>query len=454
MNLNQKFLIIGSEFYSKYKFDAINNLKGQYQISDFFNIRNEIISISTQDKYMLYDLTHSLSNFLIDGDIVKTIGSNKKLAYKDDFVISRLRSYLKELAVVEDKEFEQLFSTEYLIYKNINNKLSSNTLLVFALSKYVQTILNKSQYGTQHPRFYEFAFEDITIPNNVINLNDTITSIIDISKSKLEQSVSPYKIAESLLLKELNLNEFQESKENISKPKMLSEVLSNNIRFDSEYYLPRYNQILKKLENYNGGFDSIENLCTLLDKNYKPTDNTKYKYIELSNIDSTGNIRGYSYEIGQNLPSRARRKIQENDVIVSSIEGSIDKVALVSKEFNNSLCSTGFYVLNSNVINSETLLVLFKNKTIQQLLKQKCSGTILMGMNKVDFLDIHLPIISLSIQNKIKIKINESFILKEQSKELLELAKDIMQNAINNKKINLKDIDSKVKLICGADNKS
>ena len=340
------------------------------------------------------------------------------------------------------------------MYENINKKFSSNTLLVFALSKYVQIILNKSQYGTQHPRFYEFAFEDITIPDNVINLNDTITSIIEISKLKLEQSITPYKVAESLLLKELNLNNFKESKENISKPKMLSEVLDNNTRFDSEYYLPRYNQILKKFENYNGGFDSIENLCNLLDENYKPIDNNEYKYIELSNIDNTGNIRGYSYEYGKNLPSRARRKIKENDVIVSSVEGSIDKIALVSKEFNDSLCSTGFYVLNSNVMNSETLLVLFKNKTIQQLLKQKCSGTILMGINKIDFLSIHLPIISLPVQKKIKTKINESFMLKEQSKQLLKLAKDIMNNAIENKEINLKNIDSKIKLICETDNKS
>jgi len=183
-------------------------------------------------------------------------------------------------------------------------------------------------------------------------------------------------------------------------------------------------------------------------------DNNEYKYIELSNIDNTGNIRGYSYEYGKNLPSRARRKIKENDVIVSSVEGSIDKIALVSKEFNDSLCSTGFYVLNSNVMNSETLLVLFKNKTIQQLLKQKCSGTILMGINKIDFLSIHLPIISLPVQKKIKTKINESFMLKEQSKQLLKLAKDIMNNAIENKEINLKNIDSKIKLICETDNKS
>ena len=69
-------------------------------------------------------------------------------------------------------------------------------------------------------------------------------------------------------------------------------------------------------------------------------------------------------------------------------------------------------------------------------------------MNKNDFLNISLPIISKSIQQKIKIKINESFVLKEQSKKLLELAKDIMKDAINNKNINLKEIDSKVKLIC------
>ena len=161
----------------------------------------------------------------------------------------------------------------------------------------------------------------------------------------------------------------------------------------------------------------------------------------MSNIGNTGDITGFTYEMGQDLPSRARRLIKSNDVIISSIEGSLEKVALVTNKFDNSLCSTGFYVLDSKKINSETLLVLFKNKVFQQILKQNCSGTILTAINKDEFSNIVIPIIDTSIQNQIEEKIKKSFELKEQSKKLLDLAKRSVEVAIE------KNEDEAIKII-------
>ena len=184
------------------------------------------------------------------------------------------------------------------------------------------------------------------------------------------------------------------------------------------------------IPTYNDKNNLDKCLKTIKNSNYKPNNTNYYQYVELSNIGTTGDITGFTYEQGQDLPSRARRLIKKNDVIISSIEGSLEKVAIVRQEFNNSLCSTGFYVINSKKINSETLLVLFKNKIMQQILKQNCSGTILTGMNKDDFLKILIPIIDNKIQIQIEEKIKESFKLKESSKELLEVAKRTVEIAI------------------------
>ena len=78
---------------------------------------------------------------------------------------------------------------------------------------------------------------------------------------------------------------------------------------------------------------------------------------------------------GKDLPTRARRIVEQGDVIVSSIEGSLSSCALITKEYDQSLCSTGFYVLRSSVLNPETLLTLFKSFPLQQLMKKGCSGT-------------------------------------------------------------------------------
>lgn len=75
----------------------------------------------------------------------------------------------------------------------------------------------------------------------------------------------------------------------------------------------------------------------------KESDN-EFKYVELSNINSAnGLIDGYEIVLGKEAPSCARRFLKAGDVIVSSVEGSLDKVALVTKEQEGYLASTGFF---------------------------------------------------------------------------------------------------------------
>ena len=147
-------------------------------------------------------------------------------------------------------------------------------------------------------------------------------------------------------------------------------------------------------------------------------------------MGKTGNITGCTNAQGKGLPSRARRKINTNDVIVSSIEGSLDSCALVTEEYNNALCSTGFYVINSYKINSETLLVLFKSEVIQNILKQNCSGTILTAINKNEFSQIPIPLINKKTQENIAELIKESFSLRKESEKLLDKAKEMAEREI------------------------
>ncbi len=87
-------------------------------------------------------------------------------------------------------------------------------------------------------------------------------------------------------------------------------------------------------------------------------------------------------------------------------------------------------MINCQKINSQTLLVLFKSKLLQTILKQNCSGTILTAINKDEFLNISIPIITKETQTQIAEKIEESFALKQESERLLEVAKQAVEVAI------------------------
>jgi type I restriction enzyme S subunit len=59
-----------------------------------------------------------------------------------------------------------------------------------------------------------------------------------------------------------------------------------------------------------------------------------------------------------------------------------------------------------------------------------CSGTILTTISKKELEQIPLPLIEENVQSEIKSKINESFNLREESEKLLELAKTVVEKAI------------------------
>ena len=115
---------------------------------------------------------------------------------------------------------------------------------------------------------------------------------------------------------------------------------------------------------------------------------------------------------------------------ISSIEGSLQSCALITDELDGAICSAGFYVVDSDKFNSETLLVLFKSEPIQALMKQRCSGTILTAIPKGEFLSMPLPEIDTAIQNEIAQKIQQSFALRRDAEKLIGIAVKAVEIAI------------------------
>ena len=212
----------------------------------------------------------------------------------------------------------------------------------------------------------------------------------------------------------------------ITSLKSLSESFLTSGRLDAEYYQPIYDDYKAALKTE----DTVYTLCNLYDKNFVPKDDVEYAYIELANVGNSGDINDVDSVLGKNLPSRARRKVKSGQVIIASVEGSLQSCALITDEYSGALCSTGFYVVDSDYINPESLLVLFKSKPIQALLKQRCSGTILTAITKDEFLSMPLPKIEQSVQKQIATKVQESFALRHQSEQLLENAKRAVEIAI------------------------
>ncbi len=268
----------------------------------------------------------------------------------------------------------------------------------------------------------------VEIPLVSRELQEKITKIFDQAFKLIQESEFKFKQSQDIILPELGLSNWQ-PKHQPTFIKNYSDTQTAE-RIDAEYYQPKYESLIKAIQRYSGGCDELKNLTTIKDKNFEPKDKKQYKYIELANIAERGEIRDCMVEMGQDLPTRARRKVSTGDVIVSSIEGSLSSIAIIEKQLNNGLCSTGFHVVEPTYFNSETLFVLMKSFVGQIQLKKGCSGTILTSISKEEVEKITLPKIQKKKQKQIQQKITKTVELREKSKLLLNVAKQAVEIAI------------------------
>ncbi|EGD5871434.1 restriction endonuclease subunit S [Campylobacter coli] len=444
----KEHLIFGSEFNSNTRENAIQSIVSNKNVNDYFELINTNVSTLKEFIY-IYDLTHSLGNFMIDVEPTQEIGSNKKEAIKGDFVISRLRSYLKEMAVIQSKNFKQLLSTEYLVYRPKTNLLSSNTLLAFSLSRIVQTILNYSQYGTEHPRFYEFVFNEMPIPKCLLLMNAEIDSIMNKAYEVLEQSKIFYKKAEETLYLELGLdpkNPLQsllDSKTNIPTNSLnisirtLKESFLKTGRLDSEYYQSKYEDIEKMIRSYKDGFCNLKDLVNDISSGFAFSsddyqDVGELVLIRINNIkNATLDLSNVIYLKNEAYNLSPKDKIKKGDILIS-MSGSIGLSCVVRDDIS-AMVNQRILKISIKNFNSDVLVLLLNSFICKMQFERIGTGGVQTNLSSIDMQNILIPKIDPTTQEKIAKYIQESFNLRKKSKQLLDNAKNKVEEQIQGK---------------------
>lgn len=382
--------------------------------------------------YRMNEIHDTLCDLDVDKYANITQADCNKFVLKDgDVLFNRTNSYewVGRTGIYYQNDDIQRTFASYLVRLNPKDGILPEYLCAYLSCKYGEwDVKRRARQSINQTNVNPEEVKEIEIPILDINLQQKIRNCFTQANSLRILSQKAYSGAALILHNELEINSVDTTDVNVSQ-KRFSDFVDSG-RLDAEYYQPKYDEIVNKISQYRCGQNTIGNLFILRDRNFLPDNEIQYKYIELSNIGANGEILGYTYEYGSNLPSRARRIVHTGDVIISSIEGSLQSCAIVTDEYDGALCSTGFYVLTPRIINSETSLVLFKSAIVQALLKRACTGTILTAINKDEFVNINLPIINRDVQNKIADIIQRSTTLRKESKRLLNLAKTAVETAI------------------------
>ena len=323
----------------------------------------------------------------------------------------------------------------YLIRIRAKQDYANSYITIFLKTKYGQKTLRRvSRRAVNQANINAEELKQLKIPTPTDTFQKEIENLVLESQQERENAEYLYKEAEDILLEELKLKEWKpkakkknidgvefEEEKNISIKK-LSEALEVN-RLDAEYWDPKYDELEDLIKDYEMGWDYLANLIYISKEKIKQENEEIYNYIELADINSNLGSVNQTQEIkGSDLPSRARMDIREGDILMSSVEGSIDKIALIDFEKNNLVASTGFFVFREDKLNKETILVLL-NIFSERYIKRQAQGTILTAIPYDSLNRVILPIVNPKIQSIIAQRIQQSFESRRKSKELLEIAK-------------------------------
>ena len=77
--------------------------------------------------------------------------------------------------------------------------------------------------------------------------------------------------------------------------------------------------------------------------------NLSYQYIDLSSVDRGNNNIGETLEItSKNAPSRAQKIVKQDDIIFATTRPTQMRVAIIPKNFDEQIASTGYCILRAN----------------------------------------------------------------------------------------------------------
>ncbi len=167
-----------------------------------------------------------------------------------------------------------------------------------------------------------------------------------------------------------------------------------------------------------------ESLCANTNPNYA------LKYISLEDVDS-GKLLNISELIFKNAPSRARRIINKQDILISTVRPNLKSHLLIKHEVKDWICSTGFSVIRcKELINPYFIFYHLFFSTINIQINNLISGSNYPAISKKDIELLKIPLPPLHEQTAIANALSDINALIESLEKLITKKRNIKQGTM------------------------
>jgi restriction endonuclease S subunit len=198
-------------------------------------------------------------------------------------------------------------------------------------------------------------------------------------------------------------------------------------RIDPNFYQKKYRTTIEKL-----GDNKVElgELVKISKRRYQTGDINKY--IEISSINNSfGTIDEVEELRPEEIPTSAKHQVKEGDILVSLVRPTRKAISIVTKEYDNAICTGGFAVLQSKgKVPVEFLTAVLRTNFAGIQFERYCTGSTYPTINENDVVKIFIPQYSEKQINKITEKYRRIIESIYRSKKLIQEAKQDVEDLI------------------------
>lgn len=153
---------------------------------------------------------------------------------------------------------------------------------------------------------------------------------------------------------------FDTDTENVGVHKIVDETLE---RWDAQFITSQLGSE-EKAGSQGGERVRISDVAELVKDKANPAKagSPTFSYIEISNVDGSILRVSANETVSSDAPSRARRRVQSGDVLISTVRPERRTVGVVPPHLDGAICSTGFAVLRASTISPYVLAAALRSQ--------------------------------------------------------------------------------------------
>ena len=353
---------------------------------------------------------------------------------EDDLLIATITPCMEhgKCAIVQKMKYQIGFgSTELVVFrvKNINN----------LLKEYLFSYLNRDTIRKRAAAYFigtsgrqrvpTYFYKDLEIPLPSISFQNKIKNYHLKSIDFRSQSKILYSKAESLLLHELGLNNFEPTKEAVNI-KSFKESFGNTKRLDAEYYQKKYDDLEIKIVSQK--HLKIKDIRSANFRGLQPIyfeDGELYIINSKHILETTLDYDNFEKTKIEYWNKQEKARVFRGDILTYTTGANIGRTQVYLKN-EKALASNHVNIIRLKTENPFYVGFVLNSVVGRMQTEKRSAGSAQAELYPKDLDEFLIPIIDLKKQKQIAELVEESFKLKAESERLLEVAKKAVEMAI------------------------